>query len=153
MDYTGDKPLVTGLLLNGANQCTPECTVDCSSVVQESKVTDTSFQVLLEKVTSVQGLVEVPGGDSGITSWVVTLQFSSALAGLASPLAEVAGAGHSWTLTNLAFDGEVAAGASLPLTFSVTHAAGARPAVTEVLLATSAQPGAQSMCTRGPDCP
>ena len=144
--------MVTSLLLNGANQCTPQCTVDCSSVVEESKVTDTSFQVLMEKLPSVQGLVEVPGGGSGITSWVVTLQFSSALAGLTSPLAEVAGAGNSWTLTNLAYDGEVAAGASLPLTFSVTHAAGARPAVTEVLLATSAQPGAQSLCARGPDC-
>jgi len=110
-----------------------QCVLDCSSSIELSDITATSFQALMV----------LPGPLDG---WEVALDFSAPISNIESPMAEVQGAGQLWTLNNLNFDGEVEAGSSLELRFKVLFS-GAQPDLDDVRL------NKESLCSTGSeDC-
>jgi len=81
--------------------------MDCSSSIELSGVTGTSFQAMLNLLGPLSG-------------WQLALDFSSPVTNIESPMAEVTGVGQSWTLNNLGFDGNVEEGSSMELRFKVS---------------------------------
>jgi len=133
VNYSGERPGLTKLDLDGSSLCREQCVLDCSSSIELSDITATSFQALMV----------LPGPLDG---WEVALDFSAPISNIESPMAEVQGAGQLWTLNNLNFDGEVEAGSSLELRFKVLFS-GAQPDLDDVRL------NKESLCSTGvEDC-
>jgi len=131
VDYSGERPGLTKLDLEGASLCREQCVMDCSSSIELSDVTATSFQAMMNLVGPLSG-------------WQVALEFSSPITNIESPMAEVAGAAQSWTLNNLGFDGNVEEGSSLELRFKVLHS-GTQPDMLDIRL------NGESLCSTGVD--
>merc|ERR1712172_415262 len=130
VDYSGERPGVTKLDLEGATLCREQCVMDCSSSIELSDVTGTTFQAMMSLLGSLSG-------------WEVAFDFSSPITKIESPMAEVVGAGQSWTLTNLGFDGEVEEGSNLELRFKVLHS-GTQPEMVDIRL------NGESLCSTRP---
>merc|ERR1711936_40998 len=132
VDYSGERPGLTKLDLEGGSLCREQCVMDCSTSVELTGVTGTSFQAMMNLLGPLSG-------------WEVALDFSSPISNIESPMAEVAGSGQSWTLKNLGFDGEVEEGSSLELRFKVLHA-GTQPDTLDIRL------NGETMCSTVGDC-
>merc|ERR1711971_1152294 len=132
VDYSGERPGVTKLDLEGATLCREQCVMDCSSSIELSDVTGTTFHAMMSLLGPLSG-------------WEVAFDFSSPITKIESPMAEVAGAGRSWTLTNLGFDGEVEEGSNLELRFKVLHS-GTQPEMVDIRL------NGESLCSTVGDC-
>merc|ERR1712130_515185 len=132
VDYSGERPDLTKLDLEGVSLCREQCIMDCSSSIELSDVTSTSFQAMMNLIGPLSG-------------WQVALDFSSPITSIESPMAEVTGAGESWTLNNLGFDGNVEEGSSLELRFKVLHSGTQQPDMVDIRV------NGVSLCSMGVD--
>jgi len=132
VDYSGERPGLTKLDLEGASLCREQCVMDCSSSIELSGVTGTSFQAMLNLLGPLSG-------------WQLALDFSSPVTNIESPMAEVTGVGQSWTLNNLGFDGNVEEGSSMELRFKVLHS-GTQPDLLDIRL------NGESLCSTVGGC-
>merc|ERR1712142_276365 len=93
---------------------------DVSSIFFDTGACDDVLKITSETTNSWNGELVLSPSES-ITSWTVSLEFSSNVDRIESIMSDVEGSGTSWTLTSKEWDGDIAVGETLTLKFIVDY--------------------------------